>query len=332
MNTLPSPSPQHDEFGFDTPPHKRILIIKLAALGDFIQALGPMAAIRRHHPDADITLLTTAPFVSLGLSCGYVDRVWTDTRPKWSDVKSWLALRKKFHDVGFDRVYDLQNNDRTAFYLKLFPRKTEWVGTAPGASHRNAEKSRTAGTGLQGHIETLALAGIDDIVIDDLRWVEGNFTHFVNEEGLKKPYVLLAPGSAPRHPEKRWPASHYGQLARILDGWGYQPVIIGTHHEADLAETICDIHKDSLNLTGKTALSDLVVLARHAAGAIGNDTGPMHVITPTGCPSLVLFSKHSQPHRHAPCGPVVKTHQVDELTALTVEDVEKLLSVRWFRN
>ena len=41
---------------------QRILVIKLGALGDFIYALGPMAAIRRHHKDARITLLTTAPF------------------------------------------------------------------------------------------------------------------------------------------------------------------------------------------------------------------------------------------------------------------------------
>ncbi len=44
----------------------RILVIKLGALGDFVQALGPAAAIRRHHRDAEITLLTTAPYAELG--------------------------------------------------------------------------------------------------------------------------------------------------------------------------------------------------------------------------------------------------------------------------
>jgi len=33
-----------------------ILVIKLAALGDFVQALGPMAAIRKHHKDAHMDL------------------------------------------------------------------------------------------------------------------------------------------------------------------------------------------------------------------------------------------------------------------------------------
>lgn len=327
-----APIPAADESVREAPPHKKVLVIKLGALGDFIQALGPMAAIRRHHPGAEITLLTTKPFVSFGLACGYVDHVWTDTRPRWNDLKGWLALRRKLRAEGFERVYDLQNNDRTALYLKLIgPGNVEWVGAAPGASHRNNDPARTAGTALEGHIQTLALAGIHDVRIDDLRWAAGDFVHFTTHEGLQKPYVLLVPGSAPERPEKRWPAQHYAQLARIIDGWGYQPVVIGTKHETDIARTICGIHPRTLNLAGKTALFDLVVLARHAAGAIGNDTGPMHLIAPTGCPSLTLFSRHSLPHRHAPQGPRVKTHQVDELKDLRVENVEKLINARWFR-
>ena len=321
-----------DQYGYDSPPHRRILIIKLGALGDFIQALGPMASIRRHHPDAEITLLTTKPFVSFGLACGYVDHVWTDTRPRWHDLKGWMSLRHKLRSGQFERVYDLQNNDRTALYLKLIGAShVEWVGAAPGASHRYDTPARTQGTALAGHIQTLAQVGIDDVVLDDLRWVAGNFAHFVQNEGLKKPYILLVPGSAPGRPEKRWPAEKYAQLARIIDGWGYQPVVIGTQAENDITQKICAIHPATLNLTGKTALFDLAVLARHAAGAIGNDTGPMHLIAPTGCPSLTLFSRHSNPMRHAPLGPQVKTHQVDDLGNLDVETVEKLVSTRWFK-
>lgn len=320
------------DIGYDTPPHKKILIIKLGALGDFIQALGPMAAIRRHHPDAEITLLTTKPFVSFGLACGYVDHVWVDTRPRWHNLKDWWMLRRKLRGSGFERVYDLQNNDRTALYLKIMGRRhCEWVGAAPGASHRNNSPTRTQGTAFEGHVQTLTLAGIHDVMPDDLRWAQGDFAHFVNMEGLQKPYVLLIPGSAPTRPEKRWPASYYAQLARIIDGWGYQPVLIGTRAEETHAQEICNQHPRTLNLMGKTTLFDLVVLARHAAGAIGNDTGPMHLIAPTGCPSLVLFSGHSQPHRHKPLGAHVKTHQADDLTQLKIETVEGLIGNRWLR-
>ena len=43
-----------------------ILVIKLGALGDMVQALGPMAAIRRYHADVQVTALTTV----LQHSCG----------------------------------------------------------------------------------------------------------------------------------------------------------------------------------------------------------------------------------------------------------------------
>jgi ADP-heptose:LPS heptosyltransferase len=53
----------------------RILVIKLSALGDFIQASGPMKALRAHHPDAHITLLTTDPYVAMGQATGWFDEV-----------------------------------------------------------------------------------------------------------------------------------------------------------------------------------------------------------------------------------------------------------------
>ena len=46
-------------------PNDAVLVIKLGALGDFVQALGPFAAIRRHHADARVTLLTTASYEEL---------------------------------------------------------------------------------------------------------------------------------------------------------------------------------------------------------------------------------------------------------------------------
>ena len=53
------------------PSPRRILILRLSALGDFVQALGPAAAIRRHHKADHITLLTTAPFAAFAVSSGF---------------------------------------------------------------------------------------------------------------------------------------------------------------------------------------------------------------------------------------------------------------------
>lgn len=298
-------------------PHaENILIIKLGALGDFIQALGPMAAIRKHHPDANITLLTTAPFVTFGRECGYVDDIIVDTRPKWTQPRKWMALAKSLNAGKFTRVYDLQNNDRTSFYFSLFKKKPEWVGVAKGASHRNSSPQRTAGHAFDGHVQTLSLAGINNVQIDDMHWIKGDIDHFA----LSKPYVLIVPGCAPSRPEKRWPAKNYADLARTIHGWGYQPVIIGTEAEKDIAHEICVTLPQAANLAGKTSLTDLVLLARSASAAIGNDTGPMHLIAPTGCPTHVIFSNASDPVKHAPKGAAVHIIKGGDLATFSKED------------
>ncbi len=302
---------------------RRILVIKLGALGDFIQSLGPMAAIRAAHANDHITLLTTPPFETLARSSGYFDDVWLDKKPKWLDLPGWKDLRKKLNDGQFTRVYDLQNNDRTGFYLKLFSPRPEWSGAARGASHRNTSAERTKGTAFEGHRLTLAIAGIHDVNVDRLGWMQPQ-----NSFDIPEPYILMVPGSAPSRPEKRWPAESYSQLCKILSERGYRPVLIGGGGEKNAMDAISASCPEAINLCAKTALFDLPALARKAAGAIGNDTGPMHLIAPTGCKSIILFSKHSNPKRHAPLGQNVVTMQKNSLADLTADEVWKVFELQ----
>ena len=62
-------------------------------------------------------------------------------------------------------------------------------------------------------------------------------------------------------------------------------------------------------------------LARAAAVAIGNDTGPMHLIATAGCPSIVLFSGDSDPALCAPRGPLVDVLRRPDLATLDVDTV-----------
>jgi len=298
---------------------QNILVIKLGALGDFIQATGPMAAIRKHHKDAHITLLTTAPFEAMGRECGYFDAIQIDERPKWYQLGGWLKLRQSLIAGGYDRVYDLQNNDRSSLYFQLLPKskRPEWVGIAKGASHRNISPERTAGHAFDGHVQTLALAGIKDVKVDPLQWMQAD----ISDLGLQKPYILLAPGSAPDRPEKRWPAQHFGELAQQLHALGYQPVLLGTKAEQDVTDAIAALCPKALNLNSRTSLYQIAALGRDAALAIGNDTGPMHLVGATRCPCLVLFSQHSNPVRHAPKGDHVQILQKEELADLGVSKV-----------
>ncbi len=119
------------------PARRKILVIKLSALGDFVQALGPAAAIRRHHAGDEITLLTTDAFAELARQSGLFDRIAIDGRPTLLDAPGWLALRRALRSGHFDRVYDLQTSDRSSFYAWLFlpARPPEWSGIAWHCSH-----------------------------------------------------------------------------------------------------------------------------------------------------------------------------------------------------
>ncbi len=64
-------------------------------------------------------------------------------------------------------------------------------------------------------------------------------------------------------------------------------MVIGTCGEKALAAAI----PSAIDLTGQTNFGDLADLARMARFAVGNDTGPMHLIATAGCPSITLFSQ-----------------------------------------
>lgn len=276
----------------------RILVIKLSALGDFVQALGAMKAIREYHKNAHISLVTTKGLKNLAKQSNYFDDIIIDDRPKLFQILKILRLHNALNARTFDRVYDLQNNDRTGFYFKLFSPKPEWAGIAKGASHRNVSPDRTAGLAFEGHKQTLKLAGIENVNIDDLSWMKSDVGKF----RLSDRFALIIPGSAPQHLQKRWGVEHYIGLCRQIVKTGIQPVLIGTHDEASVISAIASAVPESKNLTGCTDLFDLPELARNCVYAVGNDTGPMHFVGPTGAKTFVLFTPHSNPKRHRPLG------------------------------
>jgi len=302
------------------PDARRILVIKHSALGDFVLALGAFKAIRAHHPDANITLLTTAPYADFGQACGWFDAVEVDPKPSLWQWGAWLGLRRFITQSGFERVYDLQHSDRTHTYFRFFGRaKPEWSGIAKGCSHPHRNPARNAMHTLERQAEQLADAGIPETPPPDLSWLDGDLA------GLDLPdrFALIVPGGAPHRPEKRWPATQYGALATALCATGIVPVAIGTNAEAAEIATICQIEPRTQSLLGKTSFGQIVALARRAALAVGNDTGPMHLIAAADCPAVVLFSRASVPAQTQPRGAAVTVIQRDGLADLGSEAVSE---------
>lgn len=299
------------------PDPSRILVVKLSAFGDFVLSLAAQQAIRRAHPQAELTLLTTRPYVALAEASGLYQDVWVDERPALWNLCSLARLRARLRGAGFARVYDLQRNDRSALYFRLMGRaKPEWVGTVAGASHPAPDMS------ARRHIaererDQLAVAGIAVADWPDLSFLDGDLS------GLELPdrFALLVPGSAPSRPEKRWPAARYAELGTALVERGIVPLLLGTEAEAAALEAIAANCPAARDLRGRTDFGRLAALARRAELAVGNDTGPMHLIAAAGCPTLTLFSATSDPVKIAPRGPAVATLQREPLSALGLREV-----------
>jgi len=101
-------------------------------------------------------------------------------------------------------------------------------------------------------------------------------------------YAVLNPGS--NEHGRRWPFSSYVQIAEKLLADGWQVVFVGTRDERWDAQPLDAIAaKDGvIDLTGKTSLTGLIDLMRHADLVVTNDTGPAHLSIAVGAPTVVI--------------------------------------------
>ena len=294
-------------------PH--VLVIRHSALGDFVQSLGPFAAIRAHHPDARIHLLTTRPMVELAKASPYFDEVWVDHRPKPWDVSGLLRLRKLLRSAKFQMVYDLQTSERSSSYFHMMG-DPPWSGIVNGCSHPHANPNRNQMHTLDRQAEQLRMAGIPNTPPPDISWLQRD----LRKLRLPQRYLMMVPGGSPHRLAKRWPAEHYTALAQRFGKEGIVSLLIGTSSDSEAIDRILVDCPTAMSLADHTDLLDIPVIARGAVAAVGNDTGPMHLAAVANCPSVVLFSNESDPALCAPRGRVTVL-QRDDLTQLPEEEV-----------
>ena len=295
----------------------RYLVIKHGALGDIIQAIDAFASLRASFPEAEIHLLTTAPFEKLVQMMPYFDAIHLDPRAGLSQPAALYRLYQLLNQP-WDKVIDLQNSGRTKRYQRFLAPKSTWVSSHKGAVHQMPDF-----TGIN-NVERMLIAvravGASDHTPDLAFLADGTLPEHLTSQ-LNRPYALLIPGCSLAKPSKRWPSAHYARLATLLLKQGIQPVLIGTKADQAAINALASAVPEALNWMGQTSLTDLMILAHGAVLSVGNDTGPTFVAARAGQPVVMVMGADTDPSMSAPKGAKAGYLKEDAIASVQPEAV-----------
>lgn len=204
--------------------------------------------------------------------------------------------------------------------------KPEWSGIARGCSHPHANPQRDYLHTVERQAEQLQMAGIGQVSLPTMDWLAGD----IKALGVPETFGLIVPGGALHRPDKRWPTRHFVDLAGRMTAAGVAPVLLGTQSESAVIDEIARAEPKAVNLLGRTGFGEIAELARRARYAVGNDTGPMHLIAAIGCPTLALFGAASDPALCAQRGPRVRVLRETKISTLSPDSVwSSLIEEGW---
>ena len=298
----------------------RILIVKLADLGDVLLSEPAIRSLRLAYPQARIDVLTTpaaAPLVAMfGLNLNVIEFQKHDfdtpdaVRLAMSSARlvRFAAQLRRGH---YDAVVLLHHLTTPAGAAK-FRALAEAAGAPLVAGLDNGR-----GTFLTHRAPDLGF-GTFHVAEDMLR-----VTATIGGAGVNPaprlpastldveampavptaPYAAIFPVTGPFAPGRNWPAESFAELARNLTARGLMPVIAGASDATDAARVIKGRRPEALDLTGMTSLEQLAVLVDRAEVAITGDSFPGHLASALGTPVVSIFGPSN--HRAwAPYGAV----------------------------
>ena len=115
-----------------------------------------------------------------------------------------------------------------------------------------------------------------------------------------QPLCVLAPGTAPKMPTKRWPIDRFRTLAELLLREGYRICVMGGRHEQPLAAELASLDSGQItDLCGRTSVGEAVDIMAGADIAVCNDSGLLHVAAAVGTPVLGIYGP-TNPEKYPP--------------------------------
>lgn len=294
----------------------RILIIKLGAIGDVIHGLPVPATLRAVFPGAHLAWAVEEKAAPVLEGNPDLDETILLERRRLSGVSALSYLGewiRRLRAARFDCVLDLHNLFKSGFLayatgapLRVGFRKlreanflftNRWI--RPGPGHRHAVEKYLSlleplGVRRSGWVLRFPLqwSGEDGERIQEF-WDRSGF-------GPADPVVAVNPGA--NWLSKRWGAARYAEVTdRLAAEHGLRPLILWGPGERPLAEDVAGSMKQKAVLAPETTLKQVMALIGRCRLFIGGDSGPLHIASALGVPTVALFGP-SDPARNGPYG------------------------------
>lgn len=303
---------------------RRILLIKLSALGDVVQTVPVLNKLRRRYPAARIDWLLTPAFAELLQGHPAVTRLMLFEREQWSTPWSALmSLRRLAADLraaDYDLVVDLHGQLRSALLTLATgapirigfdrPRPQVWEASGrklPPEARRHAwQGARECSWLAYTHriaIPTLDVHAIDrylsigpmlgldrdepDFSFPISRAADQRVDRMLDGRGAAHRLLTIAPGTV--WETKHWRREGFAEVARHFLKRGFAVALIGSAREHEACREVAAAAPGVINLAGQTLLSDLAALIRRSSICLTNDSGPMHLAVALDRPVASIF-------------------------------------------
>jgi lipopolysaccharide heptosyltransferase I len=289
------------------PPPRRVLVIRLSAIGDVILSSAVIPVLSAAWPQARIDWLTQDVNADLLSANPRLDRVHVLPRRRWA---SWLKEHRYLKVLGefgalagvlrrrrYDLVLDLQGLLKSGVWAWLSGGHTRiGLGSREGSGLLMTRVVSRRVESLQPGKEYRALCaalGLDtapfamDVVVSGPEAAAA--AELLAGMGVKGPYAVFAPFTT--RPQKHWFDERWIELARRLrEVTGLPVLMLGGPGDRDHARAIAGYLEGGIvDLTGRTSLQACAAVIRGAHLLVGVDTGLSHLGLAMGTPTLALF-------------------------------------------
>ena len=328
----------------------RILVIRLSAVGDVINTLPALEALRRSFPRAFIGFAVEDRALDLIQDHPSVDRVHHYRRRRWVKMMRRPLLWGRFlgefleyvHDIRrqhYDVALDMQANFKGGMHglVSGVPKR---VGFARGYCHEmnyllsTHRVAPVGGERINRVDKFLAMASFigAQVAAPGYRLPEpeesrARIREFLVGQEIGS-YVAIHPGTSNVGRLKRWMPERFSSLAQMIGReLDLRSVVTWGPGERELAEEVVASGGGHAVLGPETRnILDLAELIRRASLFVGCDSGPLHLSSAVSTPSVALFGP-KDPRTYGPYNPRHRVvYKVDggngngSMDAITVED------------